>query len=92
LWNRLVESLGAVFENGRFYRRQQWGAFAYNAWHFMYTRALRAQLNERPEAFASEMPCAPAARWLAHSVRAGRAGAHDRILPLVWLLVTSEAY
>jgi hypothetical protein len=42
----------------------------------VYTRALRAQLSERPEVFASEMPCAPATRWLARSVRAGRAGAH----------------
>ena len=58
----------------------------------MYTRALRAQLNERPEAFASEMPCAPAAHWLAHSVRAGRAGAHDRILPWYGYWYTSGAF
>ena len=76
LWNRLVEFLVAVFERECLYRRQQWGAFAYNAWYSAYTRALRAQLYDRPEAFASEMPCAPAARWLAHSVRAWRQGAH----------------
>jgi len=52
------------------------GAFAHNVWHSVYTRALRAQLNVGPWAFASEMPCAPAVRWLAHSVRAGRPDAH----------------
>jgi hypothetical protein len=41
------------------------------------TRARFARkLYDRPEAFASEMPCAPAARWLAHSVRVWRQGAH----------------
>ena len=44
LRNRLVEFLGAVFERECLYRRQQWGAFAYNAWYSAYTRALRAQI------------------------------------------------
>ena len=39
-------------------------------------RRFARKLYDRPEAFASEMPCAPAARWLAHSVRAWRQGAH----------------
>ena len=55
----------------------------YNGAHLRTTRGtLRTRarfarkLYDRPEAFASEMPCAPAARWLAHSVRAWRQGAH----------------
>ena len=46
-------------------------------------RASRTNYYDRPEAFASEIPCARVAGWLAHSVRAWRQGAH---------VVTTAAY